>query len=135
MDVYWLELAGADVPPTDDWLSASEAACLARLRFAKRRADWRLGRWTAIRAVSESLSLQRPLATVEIRAAPSGAPEVFLGGHPAKLAISISHRAGRAVCAVAHCGAALGCDLELVEPRSSAFAADYFTATEQSLVI
>ena len=39
MDVYWLEQVGADVPPNDDWLSASEAACLARLRFAKRRAD------------------------------------------------------------------------------------------------
>ena len=66
MDVYWLEQVEGDVPPNDDWLSASEAACLARLRFAKRRADWRLGRWTAKCAVSEYLSLQRPPATVEI---------------------------------------------------------------------
>ena len=134
MDVYWLEQVDGDVPPNDDWLSASEAAFLARLRFAKRRADWRLGRWTAKRAVSEYLSLQRPPVTVEIRAAPSGAPEVYLDSQAAKVTISLSHRAGRAVCAVAHCGAALGCDLELVEPRSSAFAADYFTAGEQSLV-
>jgi 4'-phosphopantetheinyl transferase len=28
----------------------------------------------------------------------------------------------------------LGCDLELVEPRSDAFIADYFTAKEQALV-
>jgi 4'-phosphopantetheinyl transferase len=34
---------------------------------------------------------------------------------------------------VTRAGAALGCDLELVEPRSDAFAADYFTAEEQSL--
>jgi 4'-phosphopantetheinyl transferase len=134
MDVFWLEQVEADVPPNDDWLSASEAACLARMRFPKRRADWRLGRWTAKRAVSEYLTLQRPLAAVEIRAAPSGAPQVFLGSQAAKLAISLSHRAGRAVCVVAPDGTALGCDLELVEPRSDAFAADYFTTGEQSLV-
>jgi 4'-phosphopantetheinyl transferase len=39
-----------------------------------------------------------------------------------------------AFCAVASAGAALGCDLELVEARSAAFAADYFTAEEQALV-
>ncbi len=31
-------------------------------------------------------------------------------------------------------GTMLGCDLELVEPRSDAFLADYFTADEQALV-
>ena len=134
MDVYWLEQVEGDVPTSDDWLSASEVACLARLRFAKRRADWRLGRWTAKCAVSELLSLRRPPATVEIHAAPSGAPEVYLDSQRAKVAISLSHRAGRAVCAVAHRGAVLGCDLELVESRSSAFAADYFTTGEQLLV-
>jgi len=133
MDVYWLEQVEGDVPPNDDWLSASEAAFLAGLRFAKRRADWRLGRWTAKCAVSKYLSLQRPPASVEIRAAPSGVPEVYLDSQAAKVTISLSHRAGRAVCAVARCGAALGCDLELVEPRSSAFAADYFTTGEQLL--
>jgi 4'-phosphopantetheinyl transferase len=84
--------------------------------------------------VSEYLTLQRPLAAVEIRAAPSGAPQVFLGSQAAKLAISLSHRAGRAVCVVAPDGTALGCDLELVEPRSDAFTSDYFTAAEQSMV-
>jgi 4'-phosphopantetheinyl transferase len=52
MDVYWLDQTQADVPAGDEWLCAREAACLARLRFAKRRADWRLGRWTAKRALA-----------------------------------------------------------------------------------
>jgi 4'-phosphopantetheinyl transferase len=134
MNVYWLEQVEADVPPNDGWLSEREAACLARMKFAKRRVDWRLGRWTAKCAVSEYLNLQCDPATLEIRAAPSGAPEVFMGSQPAEVAISLSHRSGRAVCAVAPGGTALGCDLELVEPRSSAFAADYFTAGEQLLV-
>ena len=45
--VAWLEQSEADLPPHDDWLSVDEALQLDRLRFAKRRADWRLGRWTA----------------------------------------------------------------------------------------
>jgi 4'-phosphopantetheinyl transferase len=134
MEVYWLEQTEADVPPGDDWLCADEAACLARLRFPKRRADWRLGRWTAKRAVAAYLKMPGCPATLEIRAAPSGAPKVYLQSRPAEAAISITHRAGRAACVVSRPGSKLGCDLEIVEQRSDAFAADYFTAEEQSLV-
>jgi 4'-phosphopantetheinyl transferase len=38
------------------------------------------------------------------------------------------------MCAVALAEAKLGCDLEMVEPRTDAFVADYFTANEQALV-
>lgn len=73
-------------------------------------------------------------AEVEIRAAPDGAPQVLLGGRPARLAVSLSHRAGLALCAVAPAATALGCDLEVVEPRGDAFVADYLTAAERALV-
>jgi 4'-phosphopantetheinyl transferase len=131
MDVYWLEQTFADVPADDDWLSAREAACLGSLRFARRRADWRLGRWTAKRALAVHLGL----TNVEIRAAPDGAPEVFVTNAPAPVTISLSHRAGKAVCAVAGPGAALGCDVERIEPRDDSFVADYFTVDEQGLVV
>jgi 4'-phosphopantetheinyl transferase len=137
MDVHWLEQTSADLPAEDDWLSANEAIRLNGMRFAKRRADWRLGRWTAKRAVSIYLNLPadpRSLARIEIRPASSGAPEVFLGNEPAPVTISISHREGRAACAIAGPAVMLGCDLEIVEPRSDAFAADYFTAEEQELL-
>jgi 4'-phosphopantetheinyl transferase len=137
MQVYWLEQIEGDVAPGNDWLSASEAACQHVLRFAKRRADWRLGRWTAKRAVSTYLNLPaHPLAfaNVEIRAEASGAPEAFVDARPAALTISLSHRDGRAICAVAPIGVELGCDLEVVEPRSDAFLSDYFAAEEQALV-
>ena len=52
MDVYWLEQAQSDVPVENDWLSAGECDRLNAMRFPKRRADWRLGRWTAKRALS-----------------------------------------------------------------------------------
>jgi 4'-phosphopantetheinyl transferase len=137
MDVYWLEQSEADVPSEDGWLSAGEAARLAAMRFVKRRTDWRLGRWTAkcaLQACLKNCSDLNKLSQIEICSAPSGAPEVFLSGEPAGVTISLSHRAGIAACAVAIPGAALGCDLEMIEPRSDAFVADYFTEKEQAFI-
>jgi len=133
MQLYWLEQTDADVPSDDCWLGPNETVRLGGLRFAKRRAEWRLGRWTAKRAVAAYLNLPA-LARIEIRTAPSGAPEVFHADASAAVSVSLSHRAGRAVCAVAPPGVALGCDLETIEPRSAAFLADYFTPEEQLLV-
>ncbi len=135
--MYWLEQAETDVPAENDWLSAAEAVCLSAMRFPKRRAEWRLGRWTAKRALSVCLDVPaqpQVFKKLEIRAAPSGAPEAFFGNQPAAASISLSHRSGTALCAVAKSGAALGCDLEAIEPRSDAFVADYFGSEEQALV-
>jgi len=137
MNVYWLEQTEADVPLENDWLSANEAARLNSMRFAKRRTDWRLGRWTAKRALCVCLNVPahpQVFKKTEIRPATSGAPEVFLAGQPAAVTISLSHRNGVAACAVAMSSVEMGCDLEMVEPRSDAFVADYFTTEEQALV-
>ena len=137
MDVFFLEQSEADLPAGNDWLSVIERAGLNALRVPKRRADWRLGRWTAKRALSIYLSMlgdHQALADIEIRPAASGAPEAFIANRPASAAISLSHCNGSALCAIAPSGTALGCDLELVEPRSPAFVADYFTAEERELV-
>jgi 4'-phosphopantetheinyl transferase len=135
--MYWLQQTQADVPPENDWLSASEAIFVSGMRFAKRRADWRLGRWTAKCATAVYLNLLRDpetLAEIEIRSSPSGAPEVSWLRQPAPAAISLSHRERTALCAIAPLGTDLGCDLEMIEPHSDAFIADYFTAEEQALV-
>ena len=135
MNLFWLEQTEADVPAESNWLSAGETQRLSALRFPKRRGDWRLGRWTAKRAVAAHLNLAaRPaeFAVIEVRAAPSGAPEVFLQGKPAAIAISLSHRAGTAICAVMPSRAAMGCDLEEIEPRDDNFFQDYFTAEERA---
>jgi 4'-phosphopantetheinyl transferase len=136
-EVYWLEQTEADLPATNDWLSESEAARLDSLRFEKRRRDWRLGRWTAKLAVVACRNLRghsQTLRDVEIRPAASGAPDVFFAGQPAPVTISLSHRDGIAVCTVAPSSVALGCDLEIIEPRSDSFTDDYFTAEEKELV-
>ncbi len=137
MNVYWLEQTETEVPAENDWLSPNETACLRRLRIAKRRADWRLGRWTAKRALSIYLDVPahpEVFRKIDIRAAASGAPEVLFDNQSAAVTISLSHSAGTAVCAVAPSGVELGCDLEMVEPRSDNFLADYFTLEEQALV-
>ena len=137
MNVYWLEQTEADVPPEDDWLSPNEAACLNGYALCQAPSDWRLGRWTAKRALSVCLDWPahpQVFKKMDIRPAASGAPEVFFANQPAAVTISLSHRDGIAACAVAMCGAEMGCDLEIVEPHSDAFVADYFTSDEQALV-
>lgn len=130
--------AGAGDPPAGTaWLGPAEAARAAGLRFPKRRAEYLLARWTAKLALAERFGLPPepgPLARIEVRNAPSGAPEVYLDGAPAQVAVSLSDRAGWAVCLVGPPAPAFGCDLELVEPRSPRFVADYFTPAERRLV-
>jgi 4'-phosphopantetheinyl transferase len=137
MGIYWLEQTEAGAPDSDVWLSAREKSAFDALRFPKRRADWRLGRWTAKQAVAACLNLPsdlEALADIEIWAASSGAPEVLIAGHAAQVSISLSHRNGIALCTVGSVEIRFGCDLESVEPRSNAFIADYFTDTEKRLI-
>jgi 4'-phosphopantetheinyl transferase len=134
---YWLEQAEADVPTGDQWLCARERSHLTSLQFVKRQRDWRLGRWTAKRALASCLNLKgdaHSLEDIEIRALPSGAPEVFLFRQRANVSISLSHSAGHGLCVVAFSGESLGCDLEIRELRDDSFVTDFFTANEQQLV-
>ncbi len=138
MNIYWVEQSEADVPVGDVWLSDNERKRLATIRFPKRRADWRLGRWTAKLAIAEFLDVHpqfKMLSRIEIMPAASGAPRVYLGHTPASISISISHSSGIAACAVAESDLTFGCDLEKIEPRSESFVDDYFTEEEQSFLI
>lgn len=137
MSVAWHSQGMTDVPPDDGWLSPREAAWVARMRFEKRRSEFRMGRWTAKNAIA--LFLKRPpspeaLRAIEIDRAPDGAPAPVVDGRPAPVAISMTDRADQAVCVVSDPGLGLGVDLELVEPRSDAFVADYLTEREQRFV-
>ena len=136
----WHSLGERSRPEADDWLTAGEAERAAAMRFTKRRDEWLLARWTAKQAVAGELGLaddSASLARIEIRTIiggeAQGAPEVFVDGVSYDIGISLTDRAGWAVCAV---GAVdeLGCDLELVEPRSEGFVRDFLTPCEQAAV-
>ncbi len=123
---------GDQVPADDGWLLPGEEATLAGLTQVKRRADWRLGRWVAKRAVAAALAT--PPAEVEIRAGHDGAPFACCAGVPMAGTLSISHSAGVGLCVVAVPPLAVGCDLERVEPRARVFEEDWFTNSERKLV-
>ena len=134
----YLAVGMADIPDDDQWLSPPEADRLNGFAYTKRRDEARLGRWTAKLALAKMLRLDEDPAVLRrlvIGNADSGAPEVFVDGRRAPISISLTDRADWAVCTVIGGGdRAIGCDLELVEPRGVGFVADYFTPLEQELV-
>lgn len=134
----YLAVGMAELPGHDRWLSQPEAERLQGMAFTKRRDESRLGRWTAKRALAQALGLDENepavLRQLMIRNAPDGAPEAFLAERQAPVSISMTDRADWAVCTVVGGAGPIGCDLELIEPRSLVFVADYFTPAEQECV-
>ena len=134
----WLALGEEALPPQEQWLTPGEAAILARLRYTKRRTEFLLRRLVtkhAVASVTGRSTDPATLAGIEVRNAPSGAPYVCVDGVPIEVGVSISDRAGWAICVTSPMEPlAVGCDLELVEPRSSGFVDDFLTTNEQRLV-
>lgn len=136
--VRWLSQGEPHLPVDDlSWLSAAERRYVDGARFPKRRVEFLVSRWTAklaLAAVEGTTVDHAALALVEITRATDGAPVPCRGGQPLGRRISLTDRAGWAVCAISPSDAEVGCDLELIEPRSDLFVADYLTAAEQELV-
>ncbi len=139
--MQWLAVTEDTVPVGVDWLAPPEATRAAGMRFTKRRTEYRLRRFAGKRAVSALLG--RPLdvaslARVEVLNRPGGAPYVRVDGADVGLDVSLTDRAGAAVCLVGPAGTmgfgTLGVDLEIVEPRSAGFVADFLTPPEQAWV-
>jgi 4'-phosphopantetheinyl transferase len=137
--MWWLAHGEVDVPDALDWLTPHERTHLDSIRFTKRRNEYLTRRWTTKQAVASALDLDRSptsLERVEVRHHDSGAPFVHLDGASAGVHVSMSDRSGWAVCLVGEAdgAAALGIDLEVVEPRSQRFVDDFFTARERDHV-
>ncbi len=133
----WMARGEREIPPGPAWLTAGEAGRLAQLRFTKRRTEYLLRRWVgkqAVAAVSGLSTDEASLARIEVRNHPGGAPYVLVDGRTSDLEVSLSDRAGFAVCLVGAQAGQVGCDLEIVEPRSEGFVADFLTPLEQEYV-
>jgi len=134
----YFRLASADeLPPAGEdgrWLSPAERERAAAMA-PQRRSDYRLGRWASKQALASLLGAEAPtLPHLEIRAAPDGSPLALVDAQPLPLQLSISHRQGRALCALrTGDDRDVGCDLERIEARSDAFLADFFTRGEREL--
>ncbi len=135
--MWWLARGEEHLPGDRSWLSESETDYVDGKRFTKRRIEFLVARWAAKQALGRVLSTPltiEGLRRIEVRHAASGAPVACLDGEPVNLQISLTDRAGWAVCLVGTGPGRLGCDLELVEPRSDAFVRDYLTAAERRYV-
>jgi 4'-phosphopantetheinyl transferase len=130
MTVRWHRTDAGEVPSQDAWLTSAERAVLAGLTIAKRRGDWRLGRWAAKTLVAAVLDV--PPDNVEVWAADDGAPEAFVDGSASGLSLSLSHRDGVAVAAVTPSPTVVGIDLETIEPRSDAFVREWLSDVERA---
>ena len=136
--IYWMLVdshqATLEAP---DVLSPFELQKYVTFRFPKRREEWLLGRWTA-KALVHSIPAYRhyPLAQIEIRNNPEGAPYLQLPERAAPAeCLTISHSGSLALCALSTgLNLQIGTDLEKIEARTETFVLDYFTPSERRLV-
>ena len=132
--IFWWSAGLADLPESGIWVDEREALRFGSMEYTKRREEAFLARYTAKSTLARFLD--RPtdpaaLRTITVANAPDGAPEVLVDGSPANLVVAMTDRADWAVTAVLAGDDRVGCDLELVEPRSELFVRDYFTDQEQ----
>jgi 4'-phosphopantetheinyl transferase len=155
--IDWLIAERDTIPPPGRILAPPEQDCYDRLRFAKRREDWLLGRWAAKRLLRRHIArrgLDLPPDAIMIMSDHDGAPRVVpwgmalviphIGAELGALQISISHTDGRALCAMLtraqssiyslQPAIAVGADIEQVKPRGAAFAEAYDTDHELALL-
>lgn len=133
----WFSAGLDDVPNGSDWMDSALQMRLRRMRYAKRHSEAMLGRWAAKNAIAMTLDMSTDttaLSTITVRNAADGAPEADVDGSPIDAVIAMTDRADWAVCMVLRGGGRVGCDLELVEPRSPTFVRDYFTTAERRTV-
>lgn len=133
----WMARGEHELPSTTSWLTPREAERAAGARFTKRRTEYLLRRWVCKQAVAAAIGMPNDIASLaRIEAAnhPSGAPYVRIDGAPLTLEVSLTDRAGWAVCMIGEQQGRVGCDLEIVEPRSAGFVADFLTPYEQEYV-
>ncbi len=133
----WLARGEPHLPDTTAWLTEYEARRAASMRFTKRRTEYLVRRLTAKHAVLATLGWDVDVTTLARVAVPNrltGAPYVEVDGRPLGLDVSLTDRAGWGVCLVGSDLGAVGCDVEIVEPRSEGFVRDFLTPDEQQVV-
>jgi len=133
----WLARGEHELPSTTDWLTTDESMRASEMPFTKRRTEFLLRRWVCKQAVATVTGLPEDLlslARIEVTHRPTGAPAVLIDGAEPGLDVSLSDRAGWAVCVLGNDLGRLGCDLEIVEPRSPGFVQDFLTDAEREYV-
>lgn len=135
--MQWLVRGEGSIPEGVTWLTEVERRRAASMRYTKRRTEYLLRRLAGKCAVAATVGMPEDPSTlgrIAVLNAPTGAPFVQVDGHRLGLDVSLTDRAGWAVCLVGPDLGAVGCDLEIVEPRSPGFVADFLTPAEREAV-
>lgn len=135
--MQWLARGEGQVPIGPQWLAGPEAARAGAMRYTKRRTEYLLRRYAGKCAVAAAVGLPADpasLGRIGVLNRRTGAPYVEVDGRTLGLDISLTDRAGWAVCLVGPDLGAVGVDLEIVEPRSEGFVRDFLTPAEQEVV-
>ena len=135
--MQWLARGEGQVPTGQQWLTGAEAARAGAMRFTKRRNEYLVRRYAGKCAVAAAVGLPADpasLGRIGVLNRMTGAPYVEVDGRTLGLDISLTDRAGWAVCLVGPDLGAVGVDLEIVEPRSAGFVSDFLTPAEQAVV-
>lgn len=140
MGLQWFSCGEDRIPAGTGWLHPFERERSRGYHFTKRRTEYLLRRVAGKYAVATVIGLDpsdpAQLGRVGVLTARGGAPYVVVDDEPCGLEISLTDRAGQAICLVGPQGAArsvggLGVDVEIVEPRSQGFVRDFLTGREQ----
>jgi 4'-phosphopantetheinyl transferase len=135
--VRWLARGEPHLPDGVAWLTDREACRAANMRFTKRRTEYLVRRLAAKHAVAATLRWPTDVASlsrIAVLNRSTGAPYVQVDGEPLGLDVSLTDRAGWGVCLVGRDLGAVGCDVEIAEPRSAGFVLDFLTPQEQAMV-
>lgn len=140
----WLARGESALPAHSRWLTPAEARRSAELDHPKRRAGYLTRRLAAKQAAAIAAGLpgdEASLARLEVRDSADGSPFVLLDGDRMELDVSLSDRAGWAVCVTSDgrlggrpSQPSVGCDLELIGPLSPMFLQNVLSEDELRFV-
>ena len=127
MNYRYLVVKTEEPPKAEDFLTVFEFKQYQQFNVAKRAQEWLAGRYAAKKLATEFFNL--PLTRMQVKNAKNGAPilQAEGGNH---LTISLSHSGAYAAAAISLTGDLIGIDVEKIEPRTSAWAKEFFRNDE-----
>ena len=118
-----------NIPAPEEFLSARELKTYNDFKVEKRKKEWLGGRYALKKLASGFFIFD--IKMIEVRNKTSGQPALGVPGG-CSMPVSITHSGDFAAAAIATAGMGIGVDMEVIEPRSRAWAEQCFAPEEIS---
>ncbi len=127
---YKLKIVELDkLPPAEDFLSPRELKTYNGFKVEKRRREWLGGRYALKKLASGFFIFD--IKRIEVANRASGQPMLGVPGG-SSMPVSITHCGDFAAAAIATAGMGIGVDMEVIEPRGTAWMKQSFGEEELS---